>query len=289
MASWQVGLLFPWSILLIPAIWRVLCTVAQWHPLEWQEAFPLVWAIAGFCVALADPGRTIFESLLFWPAFAVWAATRLEITPRWSLLRAIGFVLAFALASLFVAVRLENVLASAAPAKAEQLLGIPDFFWPSVTSVAFVSLIAFILLVGTGFWFEYDHRRRFALLAMFAAMIPAGYAFTDTMAKFAPYLSLADIARCISPGHDVKTFFDGDPERASSLKFYMDAPFSRAEVGDNQLETAWKGPAKTYLITRRGRLPAWSTALRKPLGPAFQSGINVLVTNGSEPTDSRAR
>lgn len=282
LAAWQIGLLFPWSILLIPAKWRMLVGWLRGYPLEWQEAFPLIWATAGLVLVLADPGRTIFESMLFWPGFAVWAATRLETMPRLGLLRAMGVILASALASLFVAGRLQALLGTVSPARSEQLHGIPDFFWPSITSVAFVAILAFILLAGAGFWLEVVHRRRFALLAIFGAMIPAGYAFTDTMAKFAPYLSLADIARCMTVAPNARTFYDGDPERASSLKFYFDEPFSHVPADTEQVVELWNQPGRVYLVTRRSRLPVWNQRVGKQLKPAFQSGVNILLSNAPD-------
>lgn len=290
LAPWKMacvlfGMLLPWSLLLIPAANSVMMRVATLQGLDWDEAFPLAWLVSGLVLAMGCPGGNLSDTLLAWPAFAVWAALRLQTVPRKSWLWAAGSILVLAVVGLVLASLLRDVLPRALPAHAEVIRALPDFFWPSVTPVAFIAVLAFALFATVAFWLEWQHRRRFALLALFSAMIPAGYAFADTAAKFAPYFSYADFARCIAASRDARPLVVVDVSRtsASSLRFYLEEslqPFQTLAPGENEaLEPLLKSRKRVFLITERDRLNAWKPALDGRLRVACESGANLLFTN----------
>ena len=270
---WQAGLLFPWSLLLLPAAANTLWRLASWQPLDWSEAFPLAWAASGAGLALLVP--SLFFPLLFWPAFAVWAATELATLHHQSFLRWSGLVVLTAAGGFFGIARLRPLLPVVFPEKAPLFAAIPDFFWFAVTPVAFIALLAFLLFGTASLWAEYMHNRRFALLALFAAMIPAGFAFADIGAKFAPYFSDAGAAECIR-SHSVPEWpvILSDLSRAerSSMAFYLGP--------GNDIQT-WGNSRRTppyFFLTDRLRLPYWKENLPGAVKVECTEGEHLLLS-----------
>lgn len=278
--GWQAGLLFPWSLLLLPAAGCVLMRVLALRRLDWAEAFPLAWLVGGLGIVLADPARTLFSALPLWPAFAVWAALRLETLHRLTFLRWNALISVVTVGVLFLTGRLRPLLALLFPDSAQTFAAIPDFFWPSVTPVAFIAVLAFLLFLATAFWTEFLHSRRFALLALFAAMIPAGFAFADIGAKFAPFFSDAELAGSINvsrAAHPV-IYVDASPFDSSSLRFYLSEEYRsglRACGQTPELKSRWKEP--DFLVTRRERLPYWKDNLEGRFSVVF-AGEHLLLS-----------
>jgi len=283
---WQAGLLFPWSLLLLPAAGALLLRLApRQPPLEWSEAFPLAWLTAGLALALADPARTLFSSLLFWPAFAVWGAARLETLHRRTFLRWSGVTVIVACGGLFLTGRLGQFLPLLFPAKAQAFQAIPSYFWPAVTPVAIIAMLAFVLFVAASFWTELLQNRRFALLALFAAMIPAGFAFADIGAKFALYFSDGNLARCIDANREMHpvVFVDASRFDASSLRYYLGEDYRKRihhAAQPSELQLRWKHPA--YLVTTRERGPCWKQILGDRVTLACESGEHLLLATRPE-------
>lgn len=249
---WQAGLLFPWSLLLLPALGTIVAQLAKRRPLEWSAAFPLAWLASGLALTAASP--SFFFPIVWWPAFAVWAAVELATLHRRTFLRWTGLVVTVALGGVYLISHLRPLLLAIFPNKAAALTATPDYLWYAASPIAFIALIAFVLFTGAAFCAEWTHSRRFALLAYFAAMIPAGFAFADLGARFAPYFSDAGIARHIlaQPGTEeppVIRIEDMDPYEASSLLFYLRA---------HQCPE-WKPPF--FLVIPRDRLAHWKETL----------------------------
>lgn len=269
---WQLGLLFPWSFLLLPC----LVQLCGRHPLEWDEGLPLAWLAAGFLIAMADP--VLFSPLLFWPAFAVWGAQGLKTMHRRMFLWGCAPTAAAACGGLYLAQHLRGFLGWLFPAASQSIAAIPDFFWPAVTPVAFIAMLAFLLFVGAAFWAEIFQNRRFALLSLFAAMIPAGFAFADIGAKFAPYFSDAAVAGFIDSNREAHPvlFVDASRFETSSLRFYLSkASQQNTRPCPRDFTAAWKAPAA--LVTSRSRLPHWQHILGENYKIARDSGEHLLL------------
>jgi len=275
--GWQAGLLFPWSLLLLPALGDVARKLLGRSPLEWNEALPLAWLVAGFAVALLD--SVLFSPLLFWPAFAVWGAGRLKVMHRRIFLCGCALIALAACGGLYLTQHLRGLLPWLFPAKAQAFAAIPEFFWFAVTPVAFIAMLAFLMFVGVAFWAEFFQNRRFALLALIAAMIPAGFAFADIGAKFATYFSDAGMAGSIDSRRDTHVIFlDASRFDTSSLRFYLGDDTRHAlrpcgTVADFQ--AVWQPPA--LLVTSRSRLPFWQQALEGRVSVVCDSGEHVLL------------
>ncbi len=281
----QAALLFPWSLLLLPSAGVVIVRLALGRPLEWGEAFPLVWLGVGLAVILLFPTGSLFDTLMIWPAVALWGARALEILSRRSFLRGCAAVFALAGSSLVLTGRIKEGLVGMFPAIADFINGIPAFFWPSVASVVFIALLAFALFAAVAFALDLSHHRRFAVIALFGAMLPSGYAFVDIAAKLAPYFSYAEIARCVNDSHAEKQDIavDGTRFGASSLLFYLDPsslPFEIAPdpANRNAVAALLAENRKTVLITRRTRLALWDKASDpRKLQIECESGGSLLL------------
>ena len=275
---WQAGLLFPWSLLLLPALGAMLVQFWFLRPLEWNEALLLAWLAAGFAVAMAEP--ILFSPMLFWPAFAAWGAQRLKTMHRRTFLWGCALTAVAACGGLSLTQHLRGVLPWLFPGKTEALAAIPDFFWPAVMPVAFIAMLAFLLFAVAAFCAEILQNRRFALLALFAAMIPAGFAFADIGAKFAPYFSDAATAGSIDSRHEAHPviFVDASRFDTSSLRFYVNEK-ARSNLQPCEtaadLQSAWKPPV--FLVTSRSRLPHWKQVLGDRLSIASESGEHLLL------------
>lgn len=272
----QLALLFPWSLLLLPALGGVVARMARGRRLDWEEALPLAWLAAGAGMTAVHP--SFFSSLLCWPAFAVWGAAHLNTLHRQTFLRGCVAVAVAACGGLYLSQHLSTLLPALFPAKAQTLAAIPGFFWPAVAPVAFLALLAFGLLAAAAFWAEFFQNRRFALLALFAAMIPTGFALADIGAKFAPYFSDASLCGCLESGGAGRpaVFLDASRFETSSLLFYLGENARRSLRTDlANLPAQWKAPA--FLLTTRGRLPFWNQALQGHFTPGCESGEHVLL------------
>lgn len=276
---WQIGLLFPWLPLLLPCIWCLFRQLLSPKRLEWNEALPLAWLVMGIGLMIGAP--SFFSALLFWPAFAVWGMQRLGTMHRKTFLRTTAFIVVLACGGLYMMDRLRALLPVLFPSQAAIFRAIPDFFWPSVTPVAFIAMLAFGLFVAGAFCMEFLHNRRFAVLSLFAAMIPAGFAFADIGAKFAPWFSDAELARCLNVPHTIQPtiFIEGTPIGLSSLLFYLGEDSRtrlRFSAQETEIQSAWK--SGVYLIISRERFPYWKAHLPGHVSLICESGAHLLLT-----------
>ncbi len=271
----QVLLLFPWSLLLLPALGALALRLFRLRRPAWEEALPLAWLAAALAGALWHP--SFFSAFLCWPAFAVWAAAPLNTLRRTPFLYGCLAAALAAGAGIYVTQHLRQLLPVFFPARAETLAAIPPFFWEAVTPLATLALLAFVLLAAAAFWSEFFQNRRFALLAFVAAMIPAGFALADIGAKFAPYFSDASLAYCIESCGSRPIYIDGGPRAASSLLFYLSEDARRQlRPAPADLPAHWSSPA--LLIAPRGRLPAWKQTLAGRFNSGCETGEHLALS-----------
>lgn len=266
-------LLFPWSMMLLPPLVETMGRLTRLRRLEWEEALPLAWLAAAAAAALVS--RTFFALLLCWPALAVWGADRLNTLHRKAFLNLCATVAAGGGCGLYLTQHLRTLLPVLFPAKEQTLSAVAPFLWYAVTPVAFLAVLAFVLLAVAAFGAELVQNRRFALLALCAAMIPAGFALADIGAKFAPYFSDAPLAGCIeSERHPV--YLDASPTETSSLLFYLgEEGRRRLQPVPPDLPAQWHAPA--LLVTSRPRVSSWKQSLGGRFTAGCESGEHVLL------------
>jgi 4-amino-4-deoxy-L-arabinose transferase-like glycosyltransferase len=268
----QALLLFPWSLLLLPAIGGLALRLWRLRRPAWEEALPLAWLAASIAVTASVPSA--FYAFLCWPPFALWAAAPLNTLRRKPFLYGCLAVTGVACAGLYLAQHLRTILPVIFPTKAATLAAIPPFLWFAVTPLASLALIAFALLAASAFCAEYMQNRRFALLALFGAMIPAGFAMADIGAKFAPYFSDAQLTGSIENSTPRPLYVDASRYETSSLLFYLgDDARHRLQPVPPDLAARWKAPA--LLIAPRERFNQWKQTLPGRLSPGCEPGEHL--------------
>ncbi len=268
----QALLLFPWSLMLLPAFGGLALRLWHLRRPAWDEAFPLAWLAASAAVTATVPST--FYALLCWTPFALWAAAPLNTLRRKPFLSGCLTVAIAACAGLYLTQHLRTILPVVFPTKAETLAAIPPFLWFAVTPLASLGLLAFALLAAAAFLAEYMQNRRFALLALFGAMIPAGFAMADIGAKFAPYFSDAQLTGCVESAGPQPLYLDASRYQASSLLFYLsDDARRRLQPVPPDLAAQWKAPA--LLIAPRGRLSYWKATLPVKISPGCDPGEHL--------------
>lgn len=284
-AAWQGGLFFPWSLLVLPALMTLVRRVcSRFQSFEWSETFLLAWVVIGLLLAMGLPNGSLFDSMLVWPAMALWCAAKLEVTPHRSLLWAISGVLAVAMASLTVIGMMKRALTWFFPAMIDFIYAIPQYLWLSIASVVIIAIIAFVLFTAAALTLEIYQHRRLAVVAFFAAMVPGAYAVADASARFAPFFSYADIGECINMSRIVPHTIWVDESRFSStsLHFYLSPSASILQQAQLSPDAIDPGAEPSFIVTRRTRLPQWQERFPKSAILCESGGSVLLATQGKE-------
>ena len=131
--------------------------------------------------------------------------------------------------------------------------------------------------------------------------IPAGFSVVITVAKTAPYFSLADIARYLNPRQKSGgvAMFEGPLDDSSSLIFYLDRKFffvnqnprKEAPMGSPATDVflnqeavleKWSQPDAVYLIVEQSRADYWKRQVVSRFRAYHQvttSGTSVVLSN----------
>ena len=148
-----------------------------------------------------------------WSAFALWAALAWERTPR--PLQVIALCL-LALAG--------AAIGAMAFLRPEILDGIAPSSIPAATRLELLPLfkiagVALLVLAGLALYFAARQRAEIALVVLLASMIPIGLCLAEGTSRMAPFFSLADAARFLSPrlGKTGQVLYEGSLQTGSSL------------------------------------------------------------------------
>jgi 4-amino-4-deoxy-L-arabinose transferase-like glycosyltransferase len=258
---------FPALFLVLPGI--IFAPRKIFRPNEWTvgDALPLCWIGAGLLTEFLMGDRRGGGFTATGPAFALFAACAWERTSR--PLRVAGVALTLVL----------GIMAASsvwfAPAVIERFLNrsLSDTAWFSIRPLAQIAIAALVASTLAAL-FLVRQRGEVMLVLALAGMVPAGFCLIESGARAAPFLSLADAARCLNPrlGRAGEVVYEG-PKSATSLSFYLEkkffllnqqpGPFERDPISqakyldEHFLLEAWARSDPIYLIVDEGRVSYW--------------------------------
>lgn len=269
---WQFLLLhlawwFPASILALPGLLFATRKIIRPHEITFADALPLCWMAVGFLPVLLIGDRSASASMSMWSAFALWVAAAWDRTPRSLRASAIG-VLIFAGAAI-----------TAIAFFAAELIGKIGFQnapnWIALRPLLQLAGPALLITSLVAIYFSAKDRPEIALFIVLGSMVPIGLCLAEGASRLAPLFSLADAADFLNPrlGENGHVLYEGPPQRASSLTFYLNRKFflvnqppdffDRTDdarekyLDENFVLTEWDRAAPLFLIVEQSRLPHW--------------------------------
>jgi 4-amino-4-deoxy-L-arabinose transferase-like glycosyltransferase len=256
-------------LLVLPGLCLASRKIFRPHEFDFADALPLCWMAVGFLSILFMPHRQDYDAMPMWGAFALWAASAWERTPR--ALRLFGIAL---VALLGIA------LACAATVDVSKLFGVfRGDGWRSMLVLAGFALIA---SAGLAAYFAARERETLAIAVLMLGMVPVGLSAAEAMARLRSHFSLADAAQFLEPrlGDSGEVLYEGSAFAGSSLTFYLDKPF--LIVHDERTVERFAAPHPVYLIIQRERVPYWQDRLTERFHLYHQEttcGPHVVVSN----------
>jgi 4-amino-4-deoxy-L-arabinose transferase-like glycosyltransferase len=301
---------FPWSIALLSGVIFAWRRVIRPHEINFSDALPLCWMGVVFVPLLFLGQRQDYYSMSMWSALALWAAVAWDRMPQ--RLRAVG-----AIAVGLVGV-MSGVAAMLLPTAARVLNGnwgimdgrwtawtalrdMPVVAWLTLRPLLAITAVSLVLFSIAVLFFIFNRREKLAAIALAASMAPIGLSMMESVARTAPYFSLADVARFLNPRLEAggDAMFEGPLDESSSLVFYLNRKFflvnqnrqKAAPIGNPALDIflnedtvlkKWGEPDAAYLIMEQSRADYWKELLTSRFHIYHQvttSGTYVVLSN----------
>jgi hypothetical protein len=177
----------------------------------------------------------------------------------------------------------------------------PASTWLSFRPMFMITGVSLVSLSLVALYLIFKQREKLAAVALSVAMIPTGFGMMESVARTAPYFSLANLGRHLNATLDEKgeVLFEGPLSDGSSLIFYLHRKFSlvnqnpqkEAPLGTRRIDIfldqdavlkKWSQTEAVYLIVEQQRLSHWKPVLTDRFHVFHQitsSGTYVVLSN----------
>jgi uncharacterized membrane protein YphA (DoxX/SURF4 family) len=260
---------FPASILVLPGLFFATRRIIRPHEIAFAEALPLCWIAVGFLPLLLPGHQSACSSMSMWSAFALWAASVWERTPRTLRVVGLSFLILAEAAVGTIAFFAPEILGGVAPA------GIPAPSWLALRHLLELAAAALVIFGALTLYFAARQRSEIALLFISVSMVPIGLCLAESVSRMAPSFSLAGAARFLNSrlGERGQVFYEGPLHNGNTLSFYLNRKFFLVNqtpdffdqsaaarekyLDENFVLEAWSRSDPIYLVIEESRVPHW--------------------------------
>ncbi|HEX8679835.1 MAG TPA: hypothetical protein VF683_07735, partial [Chthoniobacterales bacterium] len=168
------------------------------------------------------------------------------------------------------------------------LVGAPPAFfrgaaaWNAVKWMIVSMCTVFLISTGAAIYFVAHERGTLAISIVYLTMVAVGLSVAEGMVRFDAHFSLARAAGFLERrlGERGEVLYEGAPMAGSSLRFYLDRPFSI--VTAEEAVERFAAPHPVYLIINNERVAFWQKRLTEQFHLYHQEttcGEHVVVSN----------
>ena len=267
----QLGWLFPGLALVLPGVAFAARKVFRPHEFDLADALPLCWAAVGLLPLLLLPGHQDHHAVAAWGGIALCVASAWDRTPPRLRIAGVG------LTAIVVLGAMAGTAAGLLPAVFRG-----EATWNALEWMIISMGVLLLVAAAIAIYFLARGRETIALALLYLTMVPIGLSVAEGMVRFDAHFSLARAAAFLERrlGEAGEVLYEGAAAEGSSLRFYLDRPFTL--VDEDAAIEKFSAPHPVYLIINKERVPFWQARLTEQFHLYHQEttcGEHVVLSN----------